>query len=78
MIRVKVMAPLGISRDVLDERGWIELKEGTTLKELQKKLGLSGVMSKIFKPYLNGERQPASTVLKDRDVVSYFSMIRGG
>lgn len=78
MIRVKVMAPLGISRNVLDERGWIEMKEGATLKDLQKALGLSGILAKVFRPYLNGEQLPASTVLKDKDVVSYFSMIRGG
>lgn len=78
MIRVKVIAPFGIKCDALDERGWIELNEGAVLKDVQKILGLSGVISKIFKPYLNGERQPSSTVLKDKDVISYFSMLRGG
>ena len=78
MIRVKVMLPGGISRSVLGERGWLEMEEGSTLKDLQKVLGLNGVLGKIFKPYINGMKQPASTVLKDQDVVSYFSMISGG
>ncbi len=78
MIKIKVFPPLGISKNVLDERGWIEMNEGSTLKDLQKALGLSGILAKAFKPYLNGEQLPSSTVLKDKDVVSYFSMIRGG
>jgi len=78
MIRVKVMLPGGISRSVLDERGWLEIEEGAELKDLQKKLGLNGVLGKIFKPYVNGMKQPPDTVLKDQDVVSYFSMISGG
>ena len=78
MIRVKVVAPFRVSRGVLDERGWIELREGATVRELQKALGMPGVAAKMFRPHINGAKQPPSAVLRDGDVVSYFSMIRGG
>lgn len=79
MIRVKVIMPLGISgKKVLDERGYIDLPDGTTVGQLARKLGTGGLIGMILKPHRNGMVCPPSTVLEDKDIISYFSPIRGG
>ena len=78
MIRVKVIGPFGLTNKIMDERGWVELPEGTTLGQLIRRLGLAGLIGKFLRPHLNGMVQPSSTVLKDKDIVSFFSPIRGG
>lgn len=78
MIKVKVFAPFGYARKKLDEKGWMELKDGATLGDAVKELGLPSVISRIFMVRLNSEEVPFNTQLKDGDVIGYFSLIRGG
>ncbi len=77
-MRIKVFDPFGLCKAKVDERGWIEVVEGTTLGEAVKWLGLSIVVSKILMVRLNGEKQPFDTTLKDGDVIGYFSLVSGG
>ena len=78
MIKIKVFDPFGLCKARLDEKGWLELEDGTTLGEAMKLLGLPKVISKVIMVRLNGEKQTYDTPLKDGDVIGYFSLISGG
>ena len=62
----------------VDERGWIEVRDGATLREVLKKAGVSPVLAKIFMVQVNSEPQSMDTVLHDGDMIGFFSMITGG
>lgn len=78
MIKIKVFDPFGLCKGKVDERGWIEVTEGTTLGEAVKWLGLSRLISKIMMVRLNGQKMPYDTPLKDGDAIGYFSLVSGG
>ncbi len=78
MIKIKVFDPFGLCKGKVDERGWIEVAEGTTLGEAVKWLGLSRLISKIMMVRLNGQKMPYDTLLKEGDAIGYFSLVSGG
>ena len=61
-----------------DERGWIEVEDGTTLRKVLKKVGVSPATAKIFMVRVNSEAQSMDTVLQDGDRIGFFSLITGG
>lgn len=77
-MRVKVFTPLGLAAKKLDERGWLELKEGATLSDALKTLGISRLVARVFMVRLNSEEKPLDTVLKDGDMIGFFSLLSGG
>ena len=77
-MRIKVFTPLGMHSDRLDERGWMELDEGSTLADALKKLGMPKLLAKTFMVRLNSEELPMNTPLHDGDMISFFSLICGG
>lgn len=63
----------------MDKMGYIEVPEGTTLKQFIKMVKLPAVWHKVFHLLLvNYERVPLDTVLHDGDIVSAFSPSGGG
>lgn len=78
MIKIKVFDPFGLCKEKLDERGWVEVAEGTTFGEAVKWLGLSMLISKIMMVRLNGQKMPYDTLLKEGDAIGYFSLVSGG
>lgn len=62
----------------MDKYGYIEVEEGTTLKQFLKIVKLPVIWRKIFPLLLNYEEAPMDTVLKDGDIVTSFSVISGG
>lgn len=76
-MKVKVFGPLGLGRN-LDEKGWMTLEEGATLKDAVRRLGVPASIAKVVKVALNGEVQPMETPLNEGDVISFFSLIQGG
>ena len=78
MIRVKMLPPPGCDRSKIDERGWIDLPDGATLKDALKSVKCSAALAKLLLASVNGERVPFSTVLSDGDVVGFFMLCMGG
>ncbi|MEN6595452.1 MAG: MoaD/ThiS family protein [Clostridiaceae bacterium] len=78
MIRVKMLPPPGCDRSKIDERGWMQLPDGATLKDALKSVKCSGAIAKLLLASVNGERVPFSTELKDGDVVGFFMLCMGG
>ena len=78
MIRVKVFPPYGCDRSALDERSWMEIKEGSTVNDVLKVIRLSPVKAKLLLLSVNGERAPFSQELKDGDVIGFIAPVSGG
>ncbi len=77
-MRVKVFPPLGKAVKNVDDRGWMELPEGSTLADVLKKGGIPRIMAKTLMVRLNSEPMPLNTEVKDGDVVGFFSIIAAG
>ena len=78
MIRVKVFPPYGCDRSALDEKSWMEIQEGSTVKDVLKIIRCNSLKAKMLMVSVNGERSPLSRELKDGDVVGFLSPVSGG
>ena len=78
MIQVKIIPPPGSDRSKLDERGWVELPDGATLRDALRVVRCSPAIAKLLLASVNGERVPFSTRLSDGDVVGFFLLCTGG
>ncbi len=78
MIRVRVSPPPFFDRRKLDERGWIELPDGATLRDVLKVIGLPAALPGVMRASVNGALARRETVLRDRDTVGFVSMVSGG
>ena len=79
-MRVRVYLPPYINSDhsKLDQDGYIELEEGTTLKELFKVLKVPLPFGMVHLCRVNYEKASLDRELKDGDIVSFFAIISGG
>ena len=77
-MKVKVIPPLGSDRSRLDERGWVEIPDGSSVNEVLKMIKCNRVKAKLLLVSVNGERVGLRTELHDGDVVGFFSPISGG
>jgi len=77
-MRVRVYAPPFSDASAVDERGFVDLAEGTTLDGLLRKLGLPLRRLAAGFCVVNYEKARSGTILRDGDVVSFFSILAGG
>lgn len=77
-MKVKIIPPPGCSRERLDERGWMELPEGSTVADALRAIRCSRLKAKLLFCSRNGERTGFRTPLQDGDVIGFFSPISGG
>ena len=77
-MRIKVFPPMVGRLKNTDERGWLEIGEGATLREALKKAGVSPAAAKIFMVRVNSEVRSMDAALHDGDVIGFFSLITGG
>lgn len=78
-MKIKVFPPPFCNHDVLDERGWLTMEEGATLKDVLKLIRLPRPLAKIMMVKLNGLKPESMSVqLRDGDVIGFFAFITGG
>ena len=77
-MRVKVFPPHGCDRSALDERGWAELPEGATVRDVLRLVRCSPIKAKLLLVSVNGVRSPLEKELHDGDVVGFFFPVSGG
>lgn len=77
-MRVKVFPPHGCDRSALDERGWVELSDGATVRDVLKLIRCGPVKAKLLLVSVNGVRSPLEKELHDGDVVGFFFPVSGG
>ncbi len=78
MIKIKIFPPPFCSFKHVDDRGWLTMEDGATLGEALKMIKMPKSLAKIMLVKLNGLSFPYDTVLKDGDVIGFFSFISGG
>jgi molybdopterin converting factor small subunit len=77
-VRVRVYAPPIADHGAIDERGFVELDDGSTLGDLLKRLRVPfGRVAATF-CVVNYEKAGSKRVLADGDTVSFFSLLPGG
>ena len=77
-MRVRVYAPPFSDASAVDERGFVDLAEGTTLDGLLRKLKMPLRRFAVGLCVVNYDKANSGTVLRDGDVVSFFSILAGG
>ena len=77
-IRVKVLPPHGCDRSMLDQRSWMELPDGSRVRDVLRIIRFGPLKSKLLLISVNGERSSLSRVLQDGDVVGFFIPVSGG
>ena len=77
-IRVKVYLPPYLKSERLDQDGYIELRKGSTLRDLFRRLEIPAPFIMVNLCRVNYETAALSRVLADNDTVSFFSFISGG
>ncbi len=63
---------------MLDERGWMEISDGSNVRDVLKAIKCSPLKAKLLLVSVNGERTDLSRQLQDGDVVGFFYLISGG
>ena len=77
-MRIKIIAPYGCSREMLDERGWIEMREDAKVSDALKIVHCGPMKAKLLLVSVNGERAALSQRLHEGDVVGFFMPVSGG
>ena len=77
-MKVKVTAPAFCSFKHIDPNGYMTLPDGATLNDVHKKLQVPLVMRKLIFSLVNYEHAKLKTKLKEGDVISFVTLIKGG
>ncbi len=77
-LRVKILPPPGCDRSILDERSWVDMKEGSTVRDALHIIRCNPLKAKILLLSVNGERCRLDRVLHDGDIVGFFFPVSGG
>lgn len=77
-MRVKTIPPYGCDRSALDERGWVTLPGGATLRDALRLIHCSPIKAKLLLASVSGERMPLDFELSDGDVIGFFVLVSGG
>ena len=77
-MKVKVFPPRGCDRSALDEKSWANLPEGSTVGDVLKLIKCSPFKAKLLLVSVNGEHSKLDRVLKEGDVVGFFTLVSGG
>ena len=78
MVRVRVYpGPFG-KRELLDDDGYIQLENGSTVGDLLKILGIPKVVYRMEFYSLNYGKQPLDRKLSDGDILSFMAPLAGG
>ncbi|PKL24078.1 MAG: hypothetical protein CVV47_12530 [Spirochaetae bacterium HGW-Spirochaetae-3] len=77
-MRIRVYAPPFADTVAIDELGFVALEDGATLGALLKRLRIPFRRIAATFCVVNYEKSAASRVLRDGDVVSFFSLLPGG
>ena len=77
-MRIKVYLPSFVNYEQVDEKGFVTLEEGSTLRDLFRRLSIRFAFGAVVFCRVNYERAKLNTVLKEGDVVSFFSPLSGG
>lgn len=77
-MKIKVYAPEFCDHSALDDTNTMELPEAATLNDVYARLKIPVFLRGILIGTVNYKQEKRSMILKDNDVVSFISPMRGG
>jgi molybdopterin converting factor small subunit len=77
-MRVRVFAPAFLDLGAVDDDGYMELEEGSSLNDVYKRLKVPLPLRPILFCTVNYGRERLGVKLKDGDCVSFITPIAGG
>jgi molybdopterin converting factor small subunit len=77
-LKVRITAPPFCDHSLIDNRGFIKLKEGASLNEIYSKLKVTVLLRPFLITSVNYEIARPSVTLSDGDDVSIFWPLSGG
>lgn len=77
-MRVKVYAPMFIKTVNIDDDGFVELKEGSKVKDLLRNIKIPLPLSPFLMCSVNYKRAKVSAPLKDGDIITFINIVSGG
>ena len=77
-MKVRITAPPFCDHSLIDNRGFIELKEGASLNDLYNRLKVTALLRPFLITSVNYEIARPSVTLSDGDEVSIFWPLSGG
>ncbi len=77
-LRIRVFMPLARDGARVDEDGFVEVPEGSTLGDLLRLLRVPFRRGAVLLTMVNYERSPLSRTLAEGDTVSFLSPVAGG
>jgi molybdopterin converting factor small subunit len=77
-MQIKVYGPALIDHTRLDPMGFLQVKEGTTLRQVYDLLHVPLLLRPVLYCTVNYDRVKMNTRLRDGDIVSFLAPISGG
>jgi len=77
-MKIKVLPPHGCDRSCLDERGWMEVPEGTKVWDVLRMIRCNPLKAKILLVSRNGMRTTLHAELQDGDILGFLMPVSGG
>ena len=77
-MKIKVCAPGFCSLKYIDNNGFMELDENSTVKDVFKKLEVPVILRFILVYSVNYNKVDLNTVLKNGDILSFLPLLAGG
>ena len=77
-MKVKVFLPSGSDKSIMDMDHWVTIEEGTTLRELQRKLKLPVMYRILPLVSVNYRKVNSDYRLKEGDRINFYEMRVGG
>lgn len=78
MIKVRITPPTFWKWKPVDERGWIELSEGSRLSDALKEIKMPMAVARAFLICINGTLITKDVELVDGDGIAFFPIPSGG
>jgi len=75
-VKVRLVAPFQVAGQ--DADGWLEVPEGTTVRQLLRRAGLAGRLLGVLPAMVNGRQVRAAHLLRDGDVLVVVLPLSGG
>jgi len=73
-MKVKVIAPFSIRG--LDKEDWLEVREGSRVRDVLKGTGLNP--ARLLPVFVNGQQVKKSHILKEGDIIVFLYPLSGG
>lgn len=77
-MKVKIYSGIAPNIKGLDDRGYIDIEPGMTVKQVLKKVGCSPIIWRLGLFHVNHKKERVNKVLAEGDIISIYTPAVGG